>query len=252
MAQYIANRFSTDGLMNLDLAQAVKTFGDSHTGKEILYFEYIQAIPLLQEIAIRWLSQLPEQGTERVSLVNFLEMRLGGRSVKRVSDSIVKTFKSFGKLKNPKPGYYCPIWSTPSLEAFLYVLARMYPERTMVRVEMFMNDNMIRSMLWPTTGILELLKKAEHVDHISKISQLDQYHQFTLSTFGSDRMKMLLLKDGQLPMTETKEKRIQEDRIPSDKRRETKESKREKQIPLFRSLNESQSSENRGKKRHAR
>ena len=48
MAGYIANRFSVNGSMNLDLAKAIKAFGgDSPISREILYFEYIQSIPLL-------------------------------------------------------------------------------------------------------------------------------------------------------------------------------------------------------------
>ena len=56
-AKYIANRFSHDGRMNLDLARALKVFGDSRTGREVLYFEMLQAVPLLHEIASLWLSR---------------------------------------------------------------------------------------------------------------------------------------------------------------------------------------------------
>jgi hypothetical protein len=210
MARYIANRFSVDGVMNLDLARAIHRFGDSLIGMEILYFEYIQAIPLLQEIAIRWLAELPEQGTDRASFIAFLELVLGNRSIKKVSKDVTLTFKRFGKLSSPKLSYYCPVWTEPPLEAFLYILARLYPEKTMVRVEMFMNENPVRAMLWPSGSILELLQRAEKAKHISKISQLDQYHQFTLSALGPERMDMLLVdtfdieQPGDLSSTEGK------------------------------------------------
>jgi len=135
---------------------------------------------------------LPEQGTDRTSFIGFLEMILGGRSVKKVSKDVTLTFKRFGKLSSPKRSYYCPVWTEPPLEAFLYVLARLYPERTMVRVEMFINENVVRAMLWPASSIPELLKEAEKSGHVSKISHLDQYHQFTLSAPGPERMDMLL------------------------------------------------------------
>lgn len=192
MAGYITNRFSLDGVLNLDLARAIHKFGDSQIGREILYFEYIQGIPLLQEIAVRWLAELPEQGATRESIVSFLEMLLGGRSIREVSKRTLQTFKEFGKLRRPKLSYYCPVWTEPPLEAFLYILARMYPVRTMVRVEIFLNENVVRAMLWPAARIPELLKEAAKAGHISKISRLDQYHQFTLSASGPERMDMLL------------------------------------------------------------
>lgn len=198
MAGYIANRFSVNGLMNLDLGRAIRRFGDSQIGREILYFEYIQSIPLLQEIAVRWLAELPEHGTDRASLVSFLEMWLGGRSIREVAKRSLQAFKEFGKLASPKLSYYCPIWSKPPLEALLYVLARLYPDRTMVRVEMFLNENVIRAMLWPAATIPELLKGAEKTGHISKISRLDQYHQFTLSSPGAERMHQLLAEEGKV------------------------------------------------------
>jgi hypothetical protein len=62
----------------------------------------------------------------------------------------------------------------------------------MVRVELFLNDNIVRAMLWPQSGITDLLKDAEAAGHISKISHLDQYYQFTLAGTGDERMKALL------------------------------------------------------------
>lgn len=242
MAGYIANRFSVNGVINLDLARAIQRFGNSQIGREILYFEYIQSMPLLQEIAVRWLAELPEQGTERATLVSFLEMRLGGRSVREVAKRSLQTFKEFGKLRSPKRSYYCPIWSEPPPEAFLYILARLYPERTMVRVEMFMNENAIRAMLWPADSIPELLKKAEKAGHISKISQLDQYHQFTLSASGSERMDMLLADTA---------KASQSEKVMSlDDKSEQITTSEEKQLELFEVRPRTPRKAKRGRKRH--
>jgi hypothetical protein len=192
MARYIVNRFSSNGFMNNHLAKAMQKYGDSQIGREILYFEYLQSIPILREIAVQWLTELPEQGGNRENLNHFLESRLGGRCIREVAKGAVQTFKKLGKMGSPKLAHYYPIWSAPPLEAFLYILARLYPERAMVRVELFMNDNIVRAMLWPQSGITDLLKDAEAAGHISKISRLDQYHQFTLAGTGDVRMKALL------------------------------------------------------------
>lgn len=191
-AKYIAHRFSKDGDMNLDLARAIAYFGDSRISREILYFEMLMAVPLLQEIAALWLAEIPEQGVERSALLTFLEARLGGRSAKEIAGAAVNTFRSCGKLQIPKPGAYIPVWTAPPLEAFLYVLAHLYPEPAMVRVALFSGQQILRALLWPTPAIEGLLKEAELAGHISKISQLDQYHQFTLAGTCQDRLHVLL------------------------------------------------------------
>lgn len=191
-AEYISARFAKDGAVNLDLARAMRKFGDSRVAREILYFEYLQAIPLLQEIAVRWLAALPESGGNRQSLLAFLGPLLGGRSTDKVAQSAVQTFKLLGRMRSPKLAHYVPIWSEPPLEAFLYILARLFPERSMVQIETFGGENSIRAMLWPAPCLSELLKAAERAGHVSKISQLDQYHQFTLAGTGAERMRMLL------------------------------------------------------------
>lgn len=191
-AKYIAHRFSKDGDMNLDLARAIACFGDSRISREIIYFEMLLAVPLLQEIAALWLAEIPEQGTHRSELLAFLEARLGGRSAKEIAGAVVPTFRACGKLKIPKLAVYIPLWTAPPLEAFLYILARLYPEPSMVRVDLFSGQQILRALLWPGPSIEGLLKEAARAGHISKISQLDQYHQFTLAGTGEDRLNLLL------------------------------------------------------------
>lgn len=194
-AARIIERFSLQGGINLDLARALKKYGSSQTGREIFYFEYIQAIPLLKEIAIRWLAALSDTGGTRQSLLDFIGPRLRGRDVIKVAKHAAQALNLLGKLSRPKPAHFKAIWSAPPLEAFLYILARMFPERCMVQVETFGGENPIRAMLWPVPCIPELLKAAEQAGHVSKISQLDQYHQFTLAGTGAERMRMLLGDD---------------------------------------------------------
>lgn len=191
-AQYISQRFSHDGQMNLALARALAVFGDSRTGREILYFEMLQAVPVLQEIASLWLSEQPPQGGTRRNLLAFLESRLGGRKPGEVATAAITTFRRCRKLTSPKPGCYVPVWAEPPLEAFLYVLARLYPERAMVRVELFAGLPVIRALLWPRPALVPLLEAAQRAGHISKISELDQYHQFTLAGSGQERLDLLL------------------------------------------------------------
>lgn len=190
-AQYIAQRFSQDGQMNLSLARALAKFGDSRTGREILYFELLQSVPLLHDIASLWLAEQPETGAPRSSLLAFLEKRLGGRSAEQVAEAAVAAFRRCRKLTSPKPAVYVPVWSEPPLEAFLYVLARLFPERTMARLDIFAGQPLIRALLWPRPCLAPLIEKARLAGHISKVSELDQYHQFTLADAGSVRLGWL-------------------------------------------------------------
>ena len=178
--------------MNLDLARAIRKFGDSRTGREILYFELLRAVPLLQEIASLWLAEVPREGSTRQALAAFLEPRLDGRNTRQIIDASGNIFRRCLKLTSPKPAVYVPVWTEPPIEAFCYALAVLYPEPTMVKVDLFAGLPILRAMLWPQPAIEGLLKQAEQLGHISKISQLDQYHQFTLAGTGQARLKLLL------------------------------------------------------------
>ena len=191
-AEYISQRFSHDGRMNLELAAALAKFGDSRGGREILYFELLRASPVLQEIASLWLAEQPAEGTTRKSLLAFLERRLGGRNADQVATAAIATFRRCRKITSPKPAVYVPVWAEPPLEAFLYVLARLYPERAMVRVDQLTAQPNVRALLWPRPALAPLLEEARLAGHVSKISELDQYHQFTLAEPANERMSRLL------------------------------------------------------------
>ena len=200
-SEYIAGRFAENGAMNLTLAAALRKFGDSPQGKEIFYFEYQRAMPMLQEIAVRWLAELPQQGGDRAGLLSFLATRLSGKSGDKVAQSAVQAFKLLSKARSPKIGFYVPIWTPPTIEAFLYILAVMYPEPSMIRLDTFTGELCIRAMLWPSASIPDLLKQAETHGHVSKVTKLDQYHQFTLAGTGPERLQRLL---GSVPSAESK------------------------------------------------
>jgi hypothetical protein len=199
IARELRQRFSDGHRMNLDLARAVARYGDCRTSREILYFELLLAMPLFLEIASLWLAELPEEGVPRSHLMEFLEPRLPGRSVDKVTKDSLTTMKQCGKVTSPKAAWFRPVWSTPPIEVFLYLLARLFAERTMVRVDLFAGDPLFRAMLWPQTALEGLLRQAEEAGHISKISRLDQYHQFTLAASGGERMQMLLPDNGPPP-----------------------------------------------------
>lgn len=190
-AQYIAQRFSTDGEMNRSLARAIARFGSSRVGREILYFEMLRAVPLFQEVASVWWSEVPRDGAPLSSLLSFLEPRMPGLRTDQVAECSVVALRRFNKLVIAKPGFYQPIWAEPPIEAFCYLLAILYPEPTMVKVDLFSGLPMLRAMLWPQPAIEGLLKQAEQLGHISKISHLDQYHQFTLAGSGQERLDRL-------------------------------------------------------------
>lgn len=194
-AEYISQRFSYDGVMNSGLARAIRKFGDSRVSREILYFELLRSTPLLQEIASLWLAELPSGGVPRAELLAFLDARLGGRSAKRVAKEAVAAFRRCNKLTSPKPAIYVPVWAEPPIEAFCYVLASLYPEPAMTKVDLFAGLPILRAMLWPQPAIEGLLKQAEQAGHVSKISELDQYHQFTLAGTGRERLSLLLGDD---------------------------------------------------------
>jgi len=192
IARDMLQRFAPDGKLNLHLAAAVAQFGNSRATREILFFELLNIYPMLQEIAIHWVAELGPEGGSRASLREFLEPKIPGRSTEKVAKDSMTTMHQCGKVARPKVGWYRAVWAPPPTEVFLYVLARLCPEATMVRVDIFSGLPIHRAMLWPSSSIEELLRDAERAGHISKISRLDQYHQFTLAGSGQDRLKLLL------------------------------------------------------------
>jgi hypothetical protein len=191
-SEYIAQRFSENGRMNPDLAQAIRRFGDSRTSREILYFELIESVPLLLDCGSLWLAVQTDAGFTRADLVSFLASRLQGKQVDRVSAAVVMVFRKCRKVVALDRSHFRPLWAEPSLEAFLYVLARLFPERTMTRIDSFMTTSLVRAMLWPQSAVEKLLDKAVHAGHISRVSRLDQYHQFTLEGSGAERMRSVV------------------------------------------------------------
>jgi hypothetical protein len=185
-------RFAPNGSLNLPLAAGVAHFGNSRASREILFFELLNVYPILQEIAIHWVAELGPEGGSRASLREFLEPKIPGRSTQKVAKDSMTTMHQCGKVARPKVGRYRAVWAAPPIEVFLYVLARLCPDATMVRVDLFSGMPIHRAMLWPSASIEDLLREAERAGHISKISRLDQYHQFTLTGGGQERLKLLL------------------------------------------------------------
>lgn len=191
-AQYIAQRFSFNGAMNLDLARALQKYGASRTGREILYFEMLQASPVLLDIAALWLADASPEGAPREALLRFLEPRLGDRSAKKVAKEAVTAFRQCGKLNFAKVAVYVPFWTDPPLDAFLYMLVRLYPEATVVPVEALVGSPVFRGLLWRRSSVDGLLQAAWREGHLSKVSQLDQLYQFSLEGSGEERLHRLL------------------------------------------------------------
>jgi hypothetical protein len=191
-AEYIAERYAKDGVMNRILARAIARFGPARAGREILCFELLRSAPLFQDASSLWLAEQPLAGAPRARLLEFLEPRLHGRSVDTVGKALVQAWRELGKLQSPKLAVYVPVWSAPPVEAFLYVLAALFPERAMVRVDVLAGLPILRALLWPRTCLEPLLQEALRLGHVSKISELDQYHQFTLADSGEARLESLL------------------------------------------------------------
>lgn len=191
-AGYLANRYSQNGLMNLSLARALSVFADRRIGREILFFETIYAMPILKDIAANWVAFQPETGGMRQDLQAFVISRLPDIKPPDVIKRSVTGLKKFHRLRSRKQGEYIPIWVEPPLEAFVYVLCRLFPEPTVVPIEGFKASEDVRALLWQPGVIEPLLQQAEKQEFVSKITQLDAYYQFTLSDKGEKRLERLL------------------------------------------------------------
>lgn len=190
-ALYLANRYSEDGLMNLALARALTVFNDERIKREILFFETVFAMPFLRDITANWLAFQPETGGTNKDLKKFVVSRLPELKPKDIIRRTVSGLKKFRRLYFNKRGEYIPIWVEPPLEAFVYVLARLFPEPTLVPIEGFKASEQVRALLWQPAAIEPLLRRAEQAGYISRITQLDVYYQFAMSDSGQARLEQL-------------------------------------------------------------
>lgn len=190
-ALYLANRYSENGLMNLALAQALAVFKDEQIRREILFFETVYAMPALRDITANWLAFQPETGGTRKDLKKFVTSRLPELKPKDIIVRSVNGLKKFRRLHFAKLGEYVPIWVEPPLEVFVYVLARLFPQPTLVPIEGFKASEEVRALLWRPAVIEPLLRRAEQAGYVSRITQLDAYYQFALSDSGEARLERL-------------------------------------------------------------
>ncbi|MBI4023515.1 MAG: hypothetical protein HY360_00945 [Verrucomicrobia bacterium] len=193
-AEYIAQRFSHEGKVNLALARFLKFCPEERSRREVLWFEMIRAVPPLQELCFAWLARIPEAGTTRDELLVFLQPRLGNRKPEKIATEAVGAIKKFGHLKSDKPKHYFAIWADPPLDALAYALSQLYPTATAVRMEVFKTDPLWQALLWPAAGLERLILQAERSGEITRVTQLDNYYQFTLQGTGEERLERLLGK----------------------------------------------------------
>ena len=193
-AEYIAQRYSHEGKVNISLARFLKLCPDDRSRREVLWFETIRAVPLLKELCAAWLAKTPETGATRDEVLAFLQPRVGNRQPDKIATEAIGALKKFGHLKSPKQKHYIAVWAEPPLDALAYALAQLYPTATAVRMEVFKTDPLWQALLWPAAGLERLILQAERTGEIARVTQLDNYYQFVLQGTGEERLERLLSK----------------------------------------------------------
>ncbi len=193
-AEYIAQRYSQDGQVNLALARFIKFCPDARSRREVLWFETVRAVPLLMELCVAWLSKISGEGATRMELLAFLQPRVGNRNAEKIATEAVGALKKFGHLRSPKQKQYLPVWSEPTLDALVYALSQYYLTPTAVRMEVFKTDSLWQALLWPASGLERLILMADRNGEIARVTQLDNYYQFVLQGTGEERLEQLLSK----------------------------------------------------------
>ncbi|HTS16656.1 MAG TPA: hypothetical protein VMP11_03705 [Verrucomicrobiae bacterium] len=193
-AEYIAQRYSYEGNVNLALARFLKLCPDDRARREVLWFETIRATPLLKELCAAWLAKIPESGATREEMIAFLQPRVGNRKPDKIAKEAILGLKKYGHMKSPKPGHYLAVWADPPIDALAYALSQLYPTATAVRMEVFKTDPLWQALLWPAAGLEKLIVQAERTGEIGRVTHLDNYYQFVLQGTGEERLERLLRK----------------------------------------------------------
>jgi hypothetical protein len=187
-ARYISSRYSKNGVMNLALARFLRYCPDPRARVEVLWFETIRAMPLLRELCESWLAKLPIEGGKREEMVEFLKTRIGERSAAKIASEALKGLNKMGHLRIVKAGKYQPIWNEPPVDALIYALAQIYPDPTIVRMEIFKSSTLWQALLWSQGGLERLINQSGPAGVTSRVTKLDSYYQFALDGTGDERL----------------------------------------------------------------
>lgn len=178
-AHYIIRRMFPNGRADQALRMFAKHFRNSRDLKEVCFYRFVKAEPLMEQVIEDLL--LPGLGSgqlQRENITEYLINRFPGFSVKECAWAIVDALRAGGIVKANRVKISFA-YREISLPAFAFVLHSEFPEPGMYDLAKLETDRTIRAMLWNPDRILPSLYELRNQGLISKVSEIDNVRQFT-------------------------------------------------------------------------
>jgi DNA repair protein RadC len=180
-ASYIASRMFPDGRADAALRNFAKTFPGRVELREVCFYRFLRAEPLL--IAIIEELLLPHIGVGRLpreAVRNRLTERFpNSRSIIDGAKAIVDALTAGGIAAADRTAITFGYREIP-IPSFAFVLHGEFPRPGMYDIHKLEENRMIRAMLWNPERLVAALYELRNQGIISKVSEIDNIRQFTV------------------------------------------------------------------------
>lgn len=196
-SSYITRRLFPSGVVDSSLLRFAQVYRDSTELKDVCFFRFCQAEPLMPKLIKALL--IPGLGLGRVSRLKIktylaAEFPSAGGIVD-ATKAIVEALDSAGIVKaNRKELAY---GSRPiTMASFAFILHSEFPEPGIYDIEKAERNLYFSCLLWDPDQIPNALYECRNRGWISKVSQIDNVRQFTLR-YRLDEVVALLAKEAE-------------------------------------------------------
>ncbi len=178
---YIIRRMFPDGYADYALRAFAKCFRDTRDLKEVCYYRFIKAEPLIQRVVTDlFLPSIGKGSIHRARLIDYLtDLYPSSRSIGKSARAIAEVLSSGGVAASNKDELSFGYRDIP-LPTFAFIVHSEFAEPGMYDLSKLENNATIRAMLWRPDRVLPALYELRNTGVISKISEIDSVRQFTL------------------------------------------------------------------------
>lgn len=194
-ANYIIRRMFPNGWPDWAMLTFAKFFSEARDFREVCFYRFIRAEPLMQEIVNEMLlSSLGNRQLIRETLRDYLANRFeSSRNIKNSAKAIAEALGAAGIAEVDSVKISFSYRDIP-IPAFAFILHSEFPEPGMYNLAELETNQAIRAMLWNPDHILPSLYELRNQRLISKISEIDNLRQFTTKWYLDELVEHLVEK----------------------------------------------------------
>jgi len=179
-ANYIINRFFPGKVLHEDLTKFAAVAAGGPALADALFYLTCRTELILASVAEEVVfPALAQGGIGRGRILEFVESRFpGSKSVKDVSQAIVRTYERLGVGTATRTRLNVSL-REGSLAAFGYMLHLEFPEPGMYSFERLLDGPLHKWLLWDQQWMVRQLYRLREAGLLAKVSEIDRLRQFT-------------------------------------------------------------------------